>query len=100
MAVGTKEEANWTWRGDSVSKGIVVCEDETGLAVARFETGNWDLKKFGRLELMGKVDGSDDEERRRRAMEAVLVTGMALVECQRRRSSGCSSGASSVVVSG
>ena len=89
--MGAKEGATWTWRGDSVSKVNIVCEDEMGMVVAKFETANWDLKKSGRLELMGKVDGRD--EVKRMAMEAVLITGMALIEYQRRRSSGCSSAA-------
>ena len=84
----SKEGATWTWRSQSVWGYNIVCENERGEAVARFENELWSVKKKGRLELLGGVIGVGEGEEWKRVMEAVLVTGWAVMEYRHRRNYG------------
>ena len=85
----------WSWRNDKIIGINIICEDENGVQLARLEMEHFSLKRRCTLELTAAVDGSDDQKKK--AMEAILVTGLANVYVKRQKNLGIAAGASAVV---
>ena len=65
------------WKSDKIWKGNdLVCLDQQEQVCARFEASSWALHKDGKFEVWPFVDGV--------LMDEVIVTGLAMVEMQKR----------------
>ncbi len=68
----------YKWRFDGIgSMGDMVCLDEEGQLVARFEANRFALKKEGKFELSPAVTGV--------LMDELVVSGLAMIEYRRSR---------------
>lgn len=79
---------SFKWKSDGVfSLGDMVCLDEREQLVARFESCAWAMKKAGKLELSGGINGV--------LMTEIVISGIAMIEYMRRKRKSSSAAAGS-----
>lgn len=74
------------WKaGGVLHRGDMKCSDQEDRVYANFESSGWALKKDGKFKIAPSVSGA--------LMDEVIVSGLAMLELQRRRKNNASAGA-------
>ena len=76
------------WKMDGfLHGGDMRCSDQAEHVCAKFESSGWALKKDGKFEVASSVSGA--------LMDEVIVSGLAMLELQRRKKNNASAGGAS-----
>ena len=85
-AIGGGQGMRFKWKmGGFLHGDDMRCSDQEDRVCAKFESSGWALKKDGKFEVAPSVGGA--------LMDEVIVSGLAMLELQRRKKNNASAGA-------